>query len=487
MKSAGIIGAGVGGLTAALILSSKGFKVKVFEKNSRPGGKLSEFRKNGYRFDTGPTLLTMPFVFDMIFEECGMKRDDFFHYSKIDRGVRNFFPDGMILNTYSTADRTLREIAEKIPSEKDNFKRYLKYSKGIYDKTAWLFLFQPFHELKRLLFKQKKIPNPIVFLMIDAFRTMHKANSSFFKDERLISMMDRFATYNGSDPYRAPATLNIIPYVEYVLGAYYPDGGLYRIIEGLEKAAAAMGTEFHYDSDVQGILTKNNKAKGLKVNREKLEFDYIISNADVSYTFEKLLGINRKTNDEPSLSGMVYLWGINRKLEELAHHNVFFPENYKQEFIDIFDEKRVPSDPAVYVSVSARTEAEDVPAGKDNLFILVNMPNTDSGYPDNVEDIIRDKIFQRIIKHGFDITSAIEFEEVISPFDLEGRLNAYKGSIYGGSSNNMSAAFRRQANRCREISNLYFAGGSAHPGGGIPLTALSGKHCADLIIEDKNK
>lgn len=326
---------------------------------------------------------------------------------------------------------------------------------------------------------------------MDPFRTMHKGVSSFFKDRRLIQIFDRYATYNGSDPFKAPATLNIISYVEYVLGGYYIKGGMYRLVTALEEIALKLGIKIYRSTRVDKILWSNNRINGVLVDNEIIPADCILCGCDVVYTYNYLIdGKDKKqkrlNNLEPSISGMVFLWGISKNNKVLKHHNIIFSEDYEKEFYQIFKEKKAPDDPTIYISITSKTDPEHAPENSENWFVLLNMPyltNSNESLWENEISRMREVIFTKLRKIGIDISNSVEIEKVYTPKDFYHLYASNRGSIYGVSSNSRSMAFRRHPNRSRDIEGLYFAGGSVHPGGGIPLVLSSGKLASELISE----
>ncbi len=481
-----IVGSGLGGLSAAISLASNGYDVEVFEKNTRPGGKMNFHQSDSYYFDTGPSLLTMPFVINELFNSAGEELTDHLKIIRIDTSSRNFFSDGVFIDSSSEVEKFANNISKLSTRDALNLDKYLEYSRKIYESTAHIFLFEPFHEIKKLR-KEGKIPSLATLFKIDALRTVHKANSSFFSHRDIVKIFDRFATYNGSNPYRAPATLNIIPYVEYIIGSYYVMGGMYKLADRLYNLALNLGVGFKFDCPVENIIIKNNVALGLKSRNGENFYDFIISNADVVETYNHLIKGFERTRQrlnqlEPSMSGFIFLWGINGLHQGMEHHNVFFADDYRKEFEEVFLEKMIPGDPTVYISISSKRELKHAPSGCENWFVLVNTPylNENINWAASV-DFLREKVLNKLKKYGFDIESKIEYEKVFTPHDLYKMYGSNKGSIYGISSNSKMTAFKRPANRSREIKNLYFASGSVHPGGGIPLAILSGKHCANLI------
>lgn len=480
-----VIGAGFGGLAAAIELALAGVEVHLYERHASPGGKAAEVRTGNFRFDTGPSLLTMPFVVDDLYTSAGRKRDVVFE--PVDPICRYFFDDGARFDAWSEEPRLLEEVRNLAPGEEAAVRRFLDYSERIYRLTSDLFLFNRLDDLKNLL-HARNLLTLLQLPSIDAFRTVHDAVSSFFGDRRLVQIFDRYATYNGSDPFKAPATLNIIPHVEYRLGGYYVRGGMHALVTSLARLAQDLGVTFHYGAYVQQILHDGRRVRGLRIHGEDLPFSTVVSNADAVYTMTHLLEASsrtaRKRAFEPSCSGLVFLWGVDGTHAQLAHHNIFFSSNYRKEFGEIFDEYRVPTDPTVYVSITSKADPDHAPPGQENWFVLLNMPalTERNAMPDI--DMIRDSVLRRLAASGVDIRDRILVEHLITPADLETKYSAFRGSIYGISSNSRNAAFLRPGNRVRRPRGLYLCGGAAHPGGGVPLVLLSGKHAAKCVIED---
>ncbi|ACF13439.1 phytoene desaturase [Chloroherpeton thalassium ATCC 35110] len=485
-----IIGAGLGGLSAAMYLASHGFKVTVFEKNARVGGKMQEFRsKTGYHFDAGPTLLTMPFVFRDLFQSVGRHLEDYLTLTPLKTSCKYFFPDGTTFNAYTNKGKLFQEIRTVFPGLEPSFREYLNYTKKIYAATAQSFIYNP------LTFWRLIRQNPLDFLAIDAFSTAHEANSRFFADARFVQFLDRFPTYVGSSPYLAPATLNVIPHVELTFGAHYVQGGIYQLAKAYQKVCAELGVRFCFNTEVTEILLKENQASGVRLKNGESHFcDAIVSNDDAVHTYQQL--VNQSSREiisetifrrwEASCSGFVLCLGVKASHPELSHHNIFFSSNYEHEFDEIFTQKVPPTDPTIYISISAKSDAAQAPDGAENWFVLVNAPYLTEKFDwEKEKKSYRNLIMNRLKQLGFKkLEEQIEFEQILTPKDLQTRFNANLGSIYGISSNSRSAAFLRPANRSPYVKGLYLASGSSHPGGGTPMVTLSGKFAADLLMED---
>lgn len=492
--SISIIGSGLGGISAAIRLACKGYKVTVYEKNSAPGGKAGEINSSGFRFDSGPSLLTMPFVIEELFATAGEKMSEHLTLNKLDNLCRYFYPDGTLLNAYSDLDKFAEEVARKTGDTEKTLFSYLNYCRRIYDLTSDIFLFKDLYSPKTYS-NLKALKTLFQIYKIDPFRTMNEANRSFFKDERMIQMFNRYATYNGSNPYKCPATLNIISHVEYNIGGYFISGGMHRLSEELFALAKRCGVIFRFSSPVEKIITEGRMVKGVELaGGEVINSDAVVSNADVYSVYAKLLDDNytkaakKYNNLEPSSSALVFYWGVDITLGKLDTHNILFSSDYKKEFTDLFDKKTYPEDPTVYIYISSKFSKGDAPPGKENWFVMINAPNTQLSPPERGRlrggiSEIKETILTKIKSlTGYDIKDKIIFERIMTPEDIESQTGSFAGSIYGISSNNRKAAFLRQPNRSKHYKGLYFCGGSAHPGGGIPLVLLSGKLAAESIV-----
>lgn len=493
-KRVAVIGAGLGGLTSALILAKKNFAVKVFEMNEKPGGKANSLRLNNFRFDTGPSLITMPFVLEEIFRSAGYELSYYLKLKKLDIVCKYFYPDKTIVNAYSDLEKFSVEIENKTNDNSESLIKYLRYCKRIYDLTTDIFLLNSPTDIKNLL-SAKSFKSLLNFKSIDVFRTVDEANKSFFKDPRTVQLFNRYATYSGSNPYSAPATLNTIQHVEYGLGSYICEGGVYNIVAVFSKLCKESGVEFQFNTKVKKITLDGNQVSGIEYQNENKEtmaenFDIVISNADVNSTYKNLLGdssspaAKRYQSLEPSLSAIVFYWGIKGNYPKLETHNIIFSSDYRKEFYEIFDLKKCPTDPTIYIYISSKFNKEDAPAGFENWFVLVNAPYiAGQNWKEEVErtrKTVIDKI-NSVLK--IDLNTLIVQEDILTPEKIESQTGSRLGSIYGISSNSRSAAFMRQQNRSKKYKSLYFCGGSAHPGGGIPLVLLSGKLAAEEIFK----
>ena len=482
-----VIGAGIAGIAIAIRLAVKGYQVTVFEANGYAGGKLSEIESDGFRFDAGPSLFTMPQYVDELFEFAGKNPRDHFNYQKLGVTCKYFYADGKQLTAYADPQQFADEAEKIAKGSAGQLKTFSKNSADIYKITNHVFLGSSLHRLKTYL-KSDTLKSIFKLAKIDAFRTMHQANESFFPDDHLVQFYDRYATYNGSDPYQAPATLNVIPHLEQHYGAYFPVGGMYSITTSLVALAESLGVEFNYNSAVEKIVLKGKKAVAVQVNGSEIGADLVISNSDVWFTYHRLLKNypdlypQRILRQERSSSALIFYWGIKKQFPNLNLHNIFFSAAYKAEFDAIWKQKTICADPTVYVNISLKLKPDDAPDGCENWFVMINTPSNEGQDWDALIAEVKKNIVTKLSSLlGQDIGSLIICEQVLDPRSIESKTSSYQGSLYGNSSNSQFAAFLRHANKSSKIKNLYFCGGSVHPGGGIPLALLSAKIVSDWV------
>jgi phytoene desaturase len=461
--------------------------VDLYEQRGQVGGKAGSLSEDGFRFDTGPSLLTMPHVFAQLFAEVGESLEDSLTFVPLAPICRYFFPDGTRLSAFSDVETFGREIEAATVDTRASLERYLAYGRRLYDLTADLFLWHSLHEASSYL-RLPALRSIFGLWRIDAMRSMDAAHRAFFRDARMVQLFDRYATYNGSSPYRAPATLNIIPYVEYGMGGYAVEGGIYAIPAALEGLARRQGVQIHLGTRVERILVRNGRVAGIGAGGREQPYDLVVSNADVLRTYAELLQepeaplARRYLGLEPSSSGLVFFWGMKESYPELGVNNIFFSGDYPAEFRALFEEGRCPAEPTVYVNITSKVTPADAPAGGENWFVLVNAP-CNSGQDWTAEAAaVRGRVLERLRRGlGRDVEAGIRVERVMSPADIERDTGSRLGSLYGISSNTRMAAFLRHRNRSLRPRGLYLCGGSVHPGGGMPLAVLSGKITADLM------
>ncbi|MEM9830866.1 MAG: 1-hydroxycarotenoid 3,4-desaturase CrtD [Bacteroidota bacterium] len=484
-KRVGIVGAGIAGIASAIRLANKGYQVDVYEANAYPGGKLSEIRLGDYRFDAGPSLFTLPELVEELFTLSGERVENHFAYQQLPVACHYFYEDGTFLKAYADREKFLAEVTQKTDESPEAIQSALDRSAHLYDTLSDLFMKRSLHRWQTFV-NQKALRAYSKLHRLDFFRSMHQANEQQFEDERVVQLFNRYATYNGSDPYQAPATMNIIPHLEFNIGAFFPTEGMYSITYSLFELAKRQGVQFHFESKVEEISLDASSVKGLKVDDEAKTYDLVVSNMDVVNTYRKLLTNSkpptRLLNQPKSSSALIFYWGVNHTFPQLDLHNIFFSQNYQQEFKHIFQKKAIYHDPTVYVNITAKYKPDDAPPNCENWFTMINVPNnTGQDWNDLISQARRSIINKLSRLLNTDLSSKIVCEDILDPRNIESRTSSSQGALYGNSSNNRYAAFLRHANFSRKIKGLYFCGGSVHPGGGIPLSLLSAKIAVDQI------
>ena len=480
-----VIGSGVAGLAVAIRLSVQGFDVTVYEKNNEPGGKLALYQKDGYHFDTGPSLFTEPEELEALFNIAGEPIKEYITYNKLDSGCKYFFPNGKHLQTWTNREQLAKEFNDILGEPGENIIQYLTKSETLYNNIGSVFLNSPIQ--KRKTWKNKGFFKALMAVRPNLlFNTLNNYNASAFSTIETIQIFNRFASYNGSDPYLAPAMLSMVAHVELNKSVYYPRGGMISIINALYKLCIKKGVKFNFNTPVQRIISAGNKVMGVVAGNENIYADIAVSNADIYYTAKNLLlderTANRINKKEKSSSAVIFLWGIKKQFPQLHLHNVFFSGDYKAEFKTLFQLKSFYKDPTIYINITSKMETNHAPEGKENWFVMVNVPS-DSGQDwEKAIPFLKQQVLKKLrgmLKE--DIEPLIASEEIITPPQLEKNTGAFGGAIYGISSNNKRNAFVRHPNFSKEIRDLYFCGGTVHPGGGIPLCLKSAKIVGEMI------
>lgn len=486
MKAA-IIGSGIGGLSTAVRLAKLGLEVHVFEANPFLGGKINSFWQGDFRFDAGPSVFTEPELVEELLLLSPEKIP--FAYERLVESCRYFFNDGTKLNLPVGTEKVTESLSSELGENPRQVRSFLKRMEENYKVLNPVFIEVSLHRLRHWNWKNfwhaiARIPG------MGLLKTMNRMNVQSFKNPKTVQIFNRLATYNGSSPYKTPGLLNIISHLEMNEGPALPKGGMVAITESVLKAARMLGVQFHTSSKVVEIIQDRKKLKGIRVeNKGELDFDVVVSNMDVHFTYEKLLGnkefAQRRLNHEKSSSAVVFYWGISRKFDQLGVHNILFSANYEEEFRQLFDTKTMCQDPTIYIHITSKIEKEDAPENGENWFVMVNAP-IDVGQDWEKEiEILRKNLVSKINRAlHTDIEKFIVNESHTEPRIIEAKYFGKQGSIYGNASNHRNAAFYRHPNFSKTIKGLYFAGVTVHPGGGIPLALNSAKIVERCVKED---
>ena len=488
-KKAIIIGSGVGGLATAIRLAVNGFSVSIYEKNSVPGGKLSAFEKAGFKFDAGPSLFTQPENIVELFKLAGEAISDYFSYIPVEIACKYFYENGKIVNAHTNSKLFAEELHHQLGEDPETVSAYLEQSKKVYEDIGTVFLDNSLH--KKNTWLNRRILTAIKTLKFDyLFKTLNQHNSKIFSSKESVQLFNRFATYNGSNPYKAPAMLSLIPHLEQNQGTFYPKGGMISITNALFELAKKKGVQFYFDKAVQRIIQQEGVVKGVVVENENILADVVVSNADVYFTYKNLLADQDKAKkvlkQERSSSAVIFYWGISKSFSQLQLHNIFFSKDYKVEFDNIFITKSLSADPTVYINITSKMEDDQSPDGFENWFVMVNVPANTGQDWEQLKISLRNNVLNKLSRIlGENIESLILAEHTLDPLLIEAQTSSFMGSLYGTSSNSKLAAFFRHSNFTDSIKGLYFCGGSVHPGGGIPLCLKSAKIVSELVKDYK--
>lgn len=487
-QTAIVIGAGIAGIAAAIRLRVQGYEVDVFEQNSYPGGKLSAFNLGNYQFDAGPSLFTQPEFIRELFELAGEDMAPYFSYSRMPVSCNYFYPDGTIVHAYADNQKLAKELQDKLGEPEKNTIEFLQQSASIYNNIGTLFLQNSLHKTSTLF--KSGVKKALKYARLSyLFRSMNELHERQFSSPKTVQLFNRYATYNGSNPYKAPAMLTMIPHLEHNLGSYYPKGGMISITNALYELALRKGVRFHFNERVERIIRSNGVVKGIVAGGRDIPAQLVVSNMDIYFTYKNLLGDEWKAGDvlkqERSSSAYIFYWGIGKTFDQLTLHNIFFTSDYQAEFNHLFNTGQQFKDPTVYINITSKCEpGMQAPEGKENWFVMVNAPANRGQDWEAYGSACRKAVIEKLSRLlGENIEPLIEAEQVLTPETIEAKTASYMGSLYGTSSNSRLAAFMRHPNFSKQTRGLYFVGGSVHPGGGIPLCLSSAKITADLIAK----
>lgn len=480
-----VIGGGLGGMAAAIRCAVAGYDTTLIEARDALGGKLNIVRDAGYVWDIGPSLLTMPWVLDDLLQAAGSSLAAELEVIALPSACRYLWEDGTRFDAYASLPALQASIARIHPDDVGNFMRFMTYTQELWDLCADTFLYAPFAGWRSLL--DPKLLRGITKL--DGMRTMATAVASSFASPQMQQVMNRFATYNGSSPFRTPATFNLIAWAEFGLGAYYVKGGLYRIAEVLTATAQRVGVKLRTGTRATRITHRHNRVTAVHLSTgEVIETAHVISNVDPQVTLASLLDggtarAQRLAKRELATSGLVVLWGMDTQYAQLDHHTICYSPDYRAEFADT-DAGRIHSTPTIYLNHTIQYDPDHAPAGGQNIFALINVPPLQQSRVDwqtTAEPYVA-QLAARLEQFGLtDFRKHIRVQHIITPQDLARMYNAPAGSIYGLASNTITSAFVRPTQRDAVIAGLTYCGGGTHPGGGIPLALLSGKHAVTLL------
>ncbi|MEQ8526116.1 phytoene desaturase [Gracilimonas sp.] len=485
-----VIGSGFGGLGAASRLLSAGHDVTILEKRDKLGGRAYVYEKNGFKFDGGPTVITAPFMFDDIFEAAGKKREDYVEFVPCDPFYRIFDADGKHFDYNNDHEFTLEEIRKRNPSDIEGYEKFIKTTKAIFDKGFVELADKPFLKFTDML---KVAPD---LIKLQSYKTVYKYVEQFIEDDFLKRCFSFHPLLVGGNPFDTTSIYAMIHYLEREWGVHYAMGGTGAIVNALEKLILEQGGNIHTEAEVEEILITNGKATGVRLkNREKLQADEVVSNADVAFTYKNLINpVHRKKYTDRkiertkySMSLFVIYFGTKKRYLDsgLAHHNIILGDRYKGLLEDIFHKKHLAEDFSLYLHMPTITDPSMAPEGCEGFYVLSPVPHLDSGTDWNeMAPKYRDAIMNFLEENYLpDLQENIIAEHYIDPLHFQNVLNSYKGSAFSVEPILTQSAWFRPHNKSEDVENLYFVGAGTHPGAGLPGVLSSSIIAQDLIGE----
>lgn len=488
-----VIGGGLGGLSAAISLKQYGYKVTVIEKNTHLGGKLNRLEQDGFGFDLGPSLLTMPKIFARLFEKSGLSINDYIDITELPLQWRTFFTDGDVIDLYGDLNVMKQEnpkLTQKDFAELENFYLYAKKLDAI---TETGYFNQGLDNLTDII----KFHGPLTALRsFNISATMQQAVDKRISHPHLRDLFGYFVKYVGSSAKHAPAILNMMAYMQKQQGVWYVKGGLHKLAEAIEKLARDIGVVFITGTEVKTAITDNGTVNHLILDDgSTVEADIYVSNMEVIPFYTKVLDTlpkniqKMKNKFPPASSGLVIHLGVNKSYPELRHHNFFFSADSEKNYNIVFDKKQLPEDPTIYLVNPNKTDASQAPAGHENLKILPHIPALNNiEYTKEDYTAFRELVLKKLEDMGLkDLRKHIVTEYMLTPHDIESMYLSDSGAIYGTLSDKKLNQGFKHPKKSDFISNLYFVGGTVNPGGGMPMVTLSGQNAADLIAAEDSK
>ena len=489
-----VVGAGMGGMAAAIRLAATGFEVEVFEKNPRLGGRVDRLEADGFAFDTGPSLLLMTDTYRELFRFAGRDLDDYVRLIPLDSDYRVTFGDGDSLTIRRTLPELIKEIERIEPGVTPRFYRFLEDACHKYRLGRSEFVERDFEAAKDFF----GLRNLRLLLKTKAVNNYYRSVSKFFRTEKLRQAFSLQTMYLGLSPFEAPAVYSLLPYTELAEdGLWFPEGGMYSLIEAMERLATELGVRFRTSSPVEEVIITKGRARGVRVGGEaggeEIWADAVLANADLPYAYRDLLGgaadadfkLRKRKNLKYTASAFMLYLGVDGKLDNMLHHNFYLSERYRENFEAIFRHRWLPDDPSFYAVVASKTEPRLAPAGKDGLFVLVPVPHLGPNVDwDRDGEAFREKVYGLLKRRcGLDRTRVV-YEKVRTPLDWRDEYNLEEGAAFGIGHGIFQVGYFRPAMVSKAIDGMYFVGASTRPGTGVPLVTIGARLVADRITRE---
>lgn len=493
-KTAVVIGGGLGGLSAAISLAQSGFRVALYEKNQHLGGKLNRSEQDGFGFDLGPSILTMPHIFERLFTNSGRQMADYIPTVRVEHEWRSFFPDSTVLDLYGDLEKMAAANPALRPEDMDEYRDFLAYAKQLYDVTEEGYFKEGLDDMQDVLRHHGMIG---ALKSFDYFSSMYDGIAKRIRNPKLRDMLAYFVKYVGSSPYDAPAVLNMMIYMQHKQGVWYVPGGMHGIAQGLVRLGEELGVQLHTGTEVIRLFPSSEKtiAAAELADGSLVEADYFISNMEVIPAYEKLLGEDDKyvkkleKKFEPASSGLVLHLGVRGEYPQLAHHNFFFSADPKKNMEQIFHRHELPDDPTIYLVNVNKTDPTQTVPGHENIKILPHIPYIpDKPFTQEEYAAFRERVLDKLERMGLtDLRERIVTENMWLPEDIQKNYYSHRGAIYGTVSNRKDNHGFKHAKESERYGNLYFVGGTVNPGGGMPMVTLSGQQVRDKIVNKEKQ
>ena len=482
-----VIGAGLGGISAAISCANRGYHVTVLEKNDKIGGKLNIQTINGFSFDLGPSILTLPTMFERLFSEAGKKMHDYFDIIALDIHWRNFFEDHPVIDLYADMDKTAHHLDEIQKGSGKEFTKFMEYSKRQYDIIKQCYFDKATDTPIQMLLRHNWLD---LIAKLDIFRSMHKGTHSFFTNKYMIDVFDFFIKYVGSSAYNAPGFMNLMPYVQFGYGLWYAKGGMYNIAKGFARLMEELGITLRTNTEIVQVKTEHDRVTDIITKEgETFACDILVSNMEVVPAYKRLFNkgysfLKRYRKFEPACSGLVMHLGVDKIYSQLAHHNFFFSGNQKVHFSSVFNKHELPKDPTLYVVAPVRSDNSIAPEGCDVIKVLPHIPHLLGGrsYTHNDYLALGERVLDKLERMGLnDLRKHIVVKDILTPCDIEKMYYSNGGSIYGVVSDHKKNFAFKCPKKSPHYKNCFFVGGSVNPGGGMPMVLQSGYSAAQII------
>jgi len=489
MSKVTIIGSGFGGLSLAIRLQSRGFDVTIFEKNAKVGGHAYQLKKNGYTFDMGPSLVTAPDIIQKVFESAGRKMEDYLELVYLDPFYRIYFHDKTFIDYNADADFMKKQMAEFNPEDAENFDAFMDYTRKMYYEVITNGLGAKPFTLKKMI---QFIPKALV---LKALNSTYSVVSKYFKDEKNRFTFSFHPLFIGGSPFRSPAVYLMIPYLEKHGGVWFSKGGMYSLVEALEKVFLEIGGTISTDSEVEQITVREGKVTGVMVNKQFHASDIVVSNAHFAHTHLDLIDTkhrkkwtdNKVKKTAYSMSSFLMYMGVKKKYPQLKHHTLILSERYKELVKDIFDRKILADDFSMYLHAPSITDPDMAPKDSESMYVLIPVPNLAGDINWHEKKHTFAKKVLDFLEHDFGLEGLqdnLDVLELYTPEEFKTQRNNYLGSAWGVEPKLTQSASFRPGNKSEDVDNLYIVGASTHPGAGVPGVLLTAEATENAIIQD---